>query len=105
MILHNPEQIPLFEDEFMLLNDAAAALKALRLDDALESLKRYSHLYRGGEDVTRKVEVASFKKDSASDHRLSSEVITVDLWRNSCHHEGTVNVGCHEIIGDIYANF
>jgi hypothetical protein len=30
MILHNPEQIPLFEDEFMLLNDAAAALKADR---------------------------------------------------------------------------
>ena len=45
------EQIPLFEDEFMLINDAVAALKALRLDDALELLKRYSDLYRGGKDV------------------------------------------------------
>ena len=60
------EQIPLFQDEFMLINDAAAAIKALRLDDALESLKRYSELYRGGKDVETKFQIASFLKERLS---------------------------------------
>ena len=60
------EQIPLFEDEFMLINDAVAALKALRLDDALELLKRYSDLYRGGKDVERKFKIAAFLKEALS---------------------------------------
>ena len=60
------EQIPLFEDEFMLINDAVAALKALRLDDALELLKRYSELYHGGKDVERKFQIAAFLNDRLS---------------------------------------
>jgi tetratricopeptide (TPR) repeat protein len=60
------EQIPLFEDKYMLINDAAAALKALRLDNALESLKRYRDLYRDGEDVERKFKIASFLREGLS---------------------------------------
>ena len=60
------EQIPLFEDEYLLINDAAAALKELRPDDALESLKRYSDLYRGGKDVERKFQIAAFLKEGLS---------------------------------------
>ncbi|MCG6534797.1 MAG: hypothetical protein L7F78_08925 [Syntrophales bacterium LBB04] len=62
----NMEQIPLFEDEFMLLNDATAALVALRLDNALELLKRFSELYRSGKDVERKFKIASFLKEGLS---------------------------------------
>ena len=60
------EQILLFEDEFMLINDAAAALKTLRLDDALELLKRHSELYHGGKDVERKFQIAAFLNDRLS---------------------------------------
>lgn len=60
------EQIPLFEDAFMLLNDATAAIKALRLDDALESLRRYGDLYRGGKDVETKFKIATFLKAELS---------------------------------------
>ena len=60
------EQIPLFEDEFMLMNDATAALKALRLDDALESLRRYNDLYHGGKDVGMKLKIATFLKEGLS---------------------------------------
>jgi tetratricopeptide (TPR) repeat protein len=59
------EQIPLFEDEFMLLNDATAALKTLRID-ALETLQRYSALYRGGKDVETKFKIANFLKEGLS---------------------------------------
>ena len=65
------EQIPLFEDEYMLINDAAAALKALCFDDALELLKRYSGLYRGGKDVERKFQIAAFLKEGLSAAPLS----------------------------------
>lgn len=55
------EQIPLFDEEFMLINEAASALKELRLDDAMEALQRYRNLYSGEEiDVERKLKIASF---------------------------------------------
>ena len=60
------EQIALFEDEFMLLNDAAAAIKALRPDDAWELLQRYRELYRGGKEVEAKLQIASFLKEKLS---------------------------------------
>ena len=60
------EQLSLFQDEFVLLNDAAAALKELQPDEALESLRRYRDLYRGGEDVEKKCRIAAFLKKGLS---------------------------------------
>ncbi len=50
----------------MLLNDAAAALKALRPDEALASLQHYQDLYRGDEEVARKCKIAAFLKEGLS---------------------------------------
>lgn len=38
------EQISLFDDEFILLNSATTAIKALQPDDALEALKSYNDI-------------------------------------------------------------
>ncbi|MCE5263733.1 MAG: tetratricopeptide repeat protein [Deltaproteobacteria bacterium] len=54
------EQISLFEEEFMLLNEASAALMALRPGTVLELLERYRALYPGGQNVETKVRIASF---------------------------------------------
>jgi tetratricopeptide (TPR) repeat protein len=56
----NMKQIPLFDDEYVLINDAVAALKALRPDDALDFLQRCRDLYRGGKDIEMKLQIASF---------------------------------------------
>jgi tetratricopeptide (TPR) repeat protein len=60
------EQISLFEDEFVLINDAMASLKAMRPDDALESLKKYRDLYHGSADQSGKFEIATFLKERLS---------------------------------------
>ncbi len=58
------EQPSLFEDEFVLLNDAVAALKALRPVDALALLHRYRDIYPGREDVEKKVRTAAFLQEA-----------------------------------------
>jgi tetratricopeptide (TPR) repeat protein len=60
------EQSSLFDDEFVLLNGAAAAIRALQPDDALADLKSYSDLYPGGQDVERLIRIASFLKEGLS---------------------------------------
>jgi len=56
------EQLPFFEDKFMLLNDALAAIIKLRPDGALESLQHYNDLYHGGKDLDNKYQIAIFLK-------------------------------------------
>ena len=79
------EQLLLFEDEFMLLNDATAAIKALRFDAALESLQRHKDLYRGGNDVETKCKIATFLQEglsSAPAAGIDRAVHLFQLWRS-----------------------
>jgi tetratricopeptide (TPR) repeat protein len=54
------EQIPLFEDEYVLRNDAVGALIALNLDAALSAFQRYHDLYRDNGDIDRMMAIAAF---------------------------------------------
>lgn len=61
------EQVPLFLDEFVLLNDAGNALNELRLDDALVLLTDYRNLYSGNrEDVEEKLGIVRFLQEQLS---------------------------------------
>ena len=61
------EQVPLFLDEFVLLNDAANALNDLRLDEALVLLTDYGNLYPANrEDVEEKLRIARFLREQLS---------------------------------------
>lgn len=60
------EQISLFDDEFVLLNDAVAAIRAFQPNDAMEVLRSYSDLYPGGQDVGKLIRIASFLKEGLS---------------------------------------
>jgi tetratricopeptide (TPR) repeat protein len=58
------EQVPLFLDEFVLLNDAATALGELRLVDADALLNDYANLYSGNrEEVKEKLRVVAFLRE------------------------------------------
>ena len=54
------EQIPLFEDEYVLRNDAVGALIALNLDEALSAFQRHHDLYRDNGDIDKMMAVANF---------------------------------------------
>jgi tetratricopeptide (TPR) repeat protein len=54
------EQIPLFEDEYVLRNDAVGALIALNLDAALAAFQRHHDLYRDNDDIDKMMAVANF---------------------------------------------
>ena len=60
------EQISLFDDEFILLNGAMTAIKALQPNDALEALKSYNVFYPRGQNVEGLVRIASFLKEGLS---------------------------------------
>jgi len=58
------EQMPLFLDEFVLLNDAANALNDLRLDEAQVLLTDYRNLYPASrEDVEEKLRIVRFLQE------------------------------------------
>jgi tetratricopeptide (TPR) repeat protein len=62
------EQIPLFINEFVLLNDAGNALNDLRLDVAVSLLTDYRDLYSANrEDVDEKLKIAGFLQEKLSD--------------------------------------
>jgi hypothetical protein len=54
------EQLFLFDDEFVLRNQAAAALLALQPGEALEQLEKCRALYPGNGDWEEKIRIASF---------------------------------------------
>jgi tetratricopeptide (TPR) repeat protein len=60
------EQISLFDDEFILLNDAATAIKALQPDNALKALKNYRDFYPRGQDIEGMTWIATFLKEGFS---------------------------------------
>jgi tetratricopeptide (TPR) repeat protein len=60
------EQSSLFDDEFILLNGAATAIKLLHPDDALEALKKYNYFYPHGRNVEGLARIASFLKEGFS---------------------------------------
>lgn len=57
------EQIPLFEDEVVLFNEALTALKALRLPEARRALARYGELYRGNADTAAKTAMVAYLEE------------------------------------------
>lgn len=60
------EQLSLFQDKYMLLNDAVAAIKALRLADATAALRSYAELYHSGEEVEGKQRLVSYLQEAFS---------------------------------------
>jgi tetratricopeptide (TPR) repeat protein len=54
------EQIPLFEDEYVLRNDAVGALIELNLDAAMSAFQRHHDLYRDNGDVDRMIAITAF---------------------------------------------
>ncbi|MBW6485261.1 MAG: hypothetical protein K0B01_03810 [Syntrophobacterales bacterium] len=61
------EQMPLFLDEFVLLNDAANAFNELRLDEAQVLLTDYRNLYPASrEDVEEKLRIVRFLQGQLS---------------------------------------
>jgi tetratricopeptide (TPR) repeat protein len=56
------EQLFLFDDEFVLRNQAAAALLALQPGEALEQLEKCRALYPGSLDLEKKIAIAAFLK-------------------------------------------
>ncbi len=60
------EQLLLFQDEYVLLNDAVGSLAALDLDFALTAFQRYRNLYRGNDDLDRMTAIAAFLRQGLS---------------------------------------
>jgi tetratricopeptide (TPR) repeat protein len=80
------EQTPLFLDEYVLLNDAQAALNDLRLEDALAFLNEYRNLYPGGkEDVEERLRIVNFLQQGISALPASGPELPgmlLHLWRS-----------------------
>ena len=53
------EQMPLFQDEYVLLNDAVGALAALNLDSAVTAFQNYRDLYRGNDELDGMMTIAA----------------------------------------------
>jgi hypothetical protein len=60
------EQLLLFQDEYVLLNDAVGSLAALDLDFALTAFQRYRNLYRGNDHLDRMMAIAAFLRQGLS---------------------------------------
>jgi hypothetical protein len=60
------EQIPLFQDEYILLNDAVGALAALNLDTAITAFQNYRNLYRGNGQLDGMMTIAAFLRRGLS---------------------------------------
>jgi hypothetical protein len=80
------EQTPLFLDEYVLLNDAGAALNDLRLDDARALLTEYRKLYPGvKEDVEEKLRIVRFLQERLSTLPTSGPELPgllLQVWRS-----------------------
>lgn len=80
------EQTPLFLDEYVLLNDAGAALNDLRLDDARALLTEYRKLYPGvNEDVEEKLAIVGFLQERFSSLPASGPELPgllLRIWRS-----------------------
>jgi len=57
------DELPLFGDEYVLLNDATNALLDLRLDAALVFLSNYRDLYKKNKDVEEKLAIVGFLQE------------------------------------------
>jgi hypothetical protein len=80
------DQIPLFLDEFVLLNDAAIALGELRLDAADVLLNDYINLYSGNKaDVEEKLRIVAFLRErlaSLPDSGPELPGLLCQVWRS-----------------------
>lgn len=54
------EQLPLFEDQYMLLNCGSLELKKLNLEEAKKAFQRYKDLYKDGDDINDKLKITDF---------------------------------------------
>jgi tetratricopeptide (TPR) repeat protein len=60
------EQLLLFQDEYVLLNDAVRSLAALDFDSALAAFQRHQDLYRGNGDIDKMMAIAAFLSQGLS---------------------------------------
>lgn len=60
------EQLLLFQDEYILLNDAVRSLAALDFDAALAAFQRHRDLYRGNGDIDKMMAIAAFLRQGLS---------------------------------------
>ncbi len=60
------EQLLLFQDEYILLNDAVRSLAALDFDSALAAFQRHRDLYRGNGDIDKMMAIAAFLSQGLS---------------------------------------
>ena len=54
------EQLPLFQDKYMLVNGGSLELKRLNLDEAKKAFQRYKDLYKDGGKVDSKLKITEF---------------------------------------------
>jgi tetratricopeptide (TPR) repeat protein len=60
------EQLLLFQDEYILFNDAVRSLAALDFDSALTAFQRHQDLYQGNGDVDKMMGIAAFLRQGLS---------------------------------------
>jgi len=102
------EQLLLFQDEYVLLNDAVGSLAALDFDSALTAFQRYRNLYRGNGDLDRMTAIAAFLRQGVTacpetgpdrPRRLFA------FWRAFESSPEAMQPGCEDIISRIRLSF
>ncbi|MBA4422677.1 MAG: hypothetical protein C0390_06175 [Syntrophus sp. (in: bacteria)] len=102
------DQIPLFEDEYILLNDAVGALIELNLDTALTAFQRHRDLYRGNGDVDRMVAIAAFLRQGLAacpENGPDRPGSLFTFWNSFENSMEARQAGCMDVISRIRVSF
>lgn len=102
------EQIPLFQDEYVLLNDAVGALIELNLDTALTAFQRHRDLYRGNGDVDRMMAIAAFLRQGLAacpENGPDRPGCLFAFWNSFENSMEARQAGCMDVISRIRLSF
>jgi len=102
------EQLLLFQDEYILLNDAVRSLAALDFDFALAAFQRHRDLYRGNGDVDKMMAIAAFFRQGLSacpETGPDRPGRLFALWRTFENSPEAMQPGCGDIISQTMLSF
>ena len=102
------EQMPLFQDEYVLLNDAVGALVALSLDSAVTAFQNYRDLYRGNEELDGMITISALLRQGLTDCPETGPDRPGRLfafWRSFENSPEAKKPGCEGIISRIRVSF
>jgi len=102
------EQLPLFEDRYMLMNSGLQYLEKLSLDEAKKAFERYRDLYRDGDDIDTKLKITQFLIDgflNAPDMCPDEPACLYKLWDSFEGYVKSIGFEAENIISEIRNSF